>query len=87
MRFPVYPDRVYAEVTGMTLSVWHPSKERIPACELEPIGPMEVLNPGQSASFTLHWWLFARPFPESGKIDPSAIAKLVAADCPPDDSN
>jgi hypothetical protein len=81
MRYPTFPDRVYAEVTGMTLSVWHPQKERVPACELEPIGPMEVLAPGQKASFTVHWWLFERRFPENGKIDPAAIAKIVEKEC------
>ncbi len=81
MRYPVYPDRVYAEVTGMTLSVWHPQKDRIPACELEPIGPMEILEPGQRASFTVQWWLFERPFPSEGKIDPKAIASVVEKEC------
>jgi hypothetical protein len=81
MRYPTYPDRVYAEVTGMTLSVWHPQKERVPACELEPIGPMEVLAPGQKASFTVDWWLIEHPFPENGKIDPTAIAKIVDKEC------
>lgn len=83
MRYPTFPDRVYAEVTGMTLSVWHPQKERVPACELEPIGPMEVLKPGQKASFTVQWWLFDRPFPENGKINPAAIASLVEMECIP----
>jgi len=82
MRYPTFPNRVYAEVTGMTLSVWHPQKERVPACELEPIGPMEVLKPGQKASFTVQWWLFERPFPEGGKIDPAAIASIVENECP-----
>ncbi|MDZ4850295.1 MAG: hypothetical protein SGI77_13505 [Pirellulaceae bacterium] len=81
MRFSVYPDRVYAEVTGMTLSVWHPNKERVPACELEPIGPMEVLKPGEKASFSVHWWLLDHPFPSTGKIDPMAISQLVETEC------
>ncbi len=82
MRYPTFPDRVYAEVTGMTLSVWHPQKERIPACELEPIGPMEILEPGQKASFTFHWWLLDHVFPHDGKIDPTEIANLVDKECP-----
>lgn len=35
-RFRVYPDRVYNEAAGLTLSVWYPPGPRI---ELEPIGP------------------------------------------------
>ena len=31
-----YPDRVYNEAAGLTLSVWYPTGPRI---ELEPIGP------------------------------------------------
>lgn len=80
-RFPVYPDRVYAEVTGMTLSVWHPQKERVPACEIEPIGPMETLKPGERASFSIQWWLLDHAFPASGKVDPIAIAHLVETNC------
>jgi len=35
-RFPTYPDRVYNEAAGLTLSVWYPTGPRI---ELEPSRP------------------------------------------------
>jgi hypothetical protein len=75
-RFPTYPDRVYNEAAGLTLSVWYPTGPRI---ELEPIGPRERLKPGDSASFTEDWWLLAHPFPKKGQqIDLKALAEQVA---------
>jgi hypothetical protein len=75
-RFPTYPDRVYNEAAGLTLSVWYPTGPRI---ELEPIGPRERLAPGESASFTEDWWLLSHPFPKKGQqLDLKALAEQVA---------
>lgn len=75
-QFTTYPDRVYNEAAGLTLSVWYPTGPRI---ELEPIGPRERLAPGESAAFTEDWWIFQFPFPKSGeKIDLKALSELVA---------
>jgi hypothetical protein len=63
-RYPVYPDRVYNEVAGLTISIWY---DRDVRCELEPIGPMEKLAPGAAASFTEEWELKAFPFPKTGE--------------------
>lgn len=72
-RFAVQPNRVYNEAAGLTLSVWYPTGARI---ELEPIGPREVLQPQQTASFTETWFVLSHPFPKDGeKID---LAKLRA---------
>lgn len=60
-RYPVDPNRVYGEAAGLTLSVWYPPGQRI---ELEPIGPLERLQPGQVASFAEEWWLLSYPFPK-----------------------
>jgi hypothetical protein len=74
-RFPTYPDRVYNEAAGLTLSVWYPSGPRI---ELEPIGPRERLKPGESASFIEEWWLLSHPFPKEGQqLDLKALAEQV----------
>jgi hypothetical protein len=73
-RFATFPDRVYNEAAGLTISVWYPVGNRV---ELEPIGPRERLAPGQSASFTEEWYLTSYPFPKSGEnVD---LAKLKAA--------
>ncbi len=75
-RFPAYPDRVYSEAAGLTLSVWYPTGPQI---ELEPIGPRERLAPGGSASFTEDWWLLSHPFPKKGeRIDLKALAEQVS---------
>lgn len=74
-RFATYPDRVYNEAVGLTLSVWYPTGPRI---ELEPIGPRERLQPGESAAFTEDWWLLPFPFPQPGQqIDLKALDTLV----------
>jgi hypothetical protein len=75
-RFRTFPDRVYNEAAGLTLSVWYPTGPRI---ELEPIGPRERLKPGESASFTEEWWLLSHPFPKKGQqIDLKSLKEQVA---------
>ncbi len=76
-RYRTFPDRVYNEAAGLTLSVWYPTGPRI---ELEPIGPRERLRAGESASFTEGWWLLPFPYPPAGgRADLTALADLVAA--------
>jgi hypothetical protein len=75
-RFPVYPDRPYNEVAGLTISIWYDGNVR---CELEPIGPMEKLAPGGAASFTEEWHLVPFSFPPAGStVDLPRIAALAA---------
>lgn len=77
-KFKTYPDRVYNEAAGLTISVWYPPGPRV---ELEPIGPRERLKPGQSASFTEEWWLLPQQFPaERNSVDLQGIARRVAAE-------
>lgn len=77
-RFATFPDRVYNEAAGLTISVWYPTGPRI---ELEPIGPRERLKPGESASFTEDWWLLPFPFPQQGQqVDLKALEALVNAE-------
>ena len=74
-RFPTYPDRVYNEVAGLTMSIWYPDG---PMCELEPIGPRERLAPGDSASFTETWWLLPHAFPgDARQVDLEKVADDV----------
>lgn len=72
-RYPADPNRVYNEAAGLTLSLWY---FRDLVCELEPIGPMEVLQPGQAASLTEEWWLAPCPFP--AQRDAADVAQIVA---------
>ena len=51
-------------MAGLTLSIWYPDG---PMCELEPIGPQEILKPGDKASFTEDWWVAEQKFPGDAK--------------------
>ncbi len=74
-RYAVDPNRVYGEAAGLTLSVWYPAGERI---ELEPIGPLERLQPGQVASFAEEWWLLNFPFPKKEEqVDLKRLREVV----------
>jgi hypothetical protein len=77
-RFATYPDRVYNEAAGLTISVWYPQTgDKI---ELEPIGPRERLAPGQSAAFTEEWSLLEFPYPKDGEqVDLAKLPTLVEA--------
>jgi hypothetical protein len=75
-QYPTFPDRVYNEMAGLTISIWYKEDQM---CELEPIGPMEELNPGESASFTETWTLAPHDFPEDRTVDPREIGKIVEA--------
>ena len=73
--FPTYPDRVYNEMAGLTISIWY-YKDMM--CELEPIGPMEKIAPGESAAFTEEWWLIPHKFPEQGsEVDLDGVSRIV----------
>ena len=74
-RYPVYPDRPYGELAGLTISIWYYEDLM---CELEPIGPRENIPPGGEASFTEDWWLLPYTYPRDGSdLDLEAISALV----------
>lgn len=74
-RFRTFPDRVYNEAAGLTISVWYPDREMV---ELEPIGPRQRLEPGESAAFTEEWWLAEEEFPGlEGTVDMQRLAKSL----------
>ena len=73
-RWQTFPNRVYGEMASLTLSIWYPAER--PMCELEPIGPREILNPGERAFFTEEWFLAPHKFPGSGpKVNLPAVKK------------
>ena len=73
-RWQTFPNRVYGEMASLTLSIWYPAER--PMCELEPIGPREILKPGERASFTEEWFLASHKFPGSGsKVNLPAVKK------------
>ena len=77
--YETYPDSLYGEIAGLTISIWYPEADRIPACELEPIGPMETLLPGARASFTENWHLIPNRFPPAGEeLDIGALVRKAS---------
>ncbi len=89
-QWAVYPERAYNEMCAASLSLYYypfiedrqkpPEQRSLPVdfCELEPIGPMEILPPGQARSFTEDWWLAPFPFPAEGQdVDLAAVRKLL----------
>lgn len=74
-KFKTYPDRVYNEAAGLTISVWYPEGARV---ELEPIGPRERLEPGEVGSFTEEWFLAPSEFPAAGTdLDLGRVSAIV----------
>lgn len=52
--FDINPEKVYAEMSACTMSVWF-SDDKI--VEIEPMGPWEWIDPGKSSSFVEEWYL------------------------------
>lgn len=75
-KFPVYPERVYNEIAAITISIYY---LRNKLCELEPIGPQEILKPGECAAFQEEWRLLEYPFP-AGPADLRQITELKNSD-------
>lgn len=74
-KYPVYPGRVHHELAGFNVSVWY-KEERM--TEVEPIGPEEILAPGEAAAYTESWWLTPYSFPEQREdVDPDTIRNYI----------
>ena len=73
-KFEIYPDKIYGEMTGATVSIWY-NQEGI--CEIEPIGPWEWIDPGKSISFTEHWYLMDYEYPEDKNADLDEIISVI----------
>lgn len=74
--YAVDRDRRYADVGGLTASLWSDGKELL---EIEPLGPEELLAPGASAAFSEDWWLVPFPFPgDPAQVDVREVVNAVA---------
>lgn len=85
-KFPTFPNRPYGEITANNASIWYSSKENFPLfpfenfpVEIEPIGPLEVIEPGGERSFTEDWWIENFPFPKDLDVDLKTIRALIDA--------
>ena len=61
-------------MTSPTTSIWHWKDE---IYEIEPYGPYEQVEPGDSISFTENWYLEEYSFPADRKADLQKIRKRV----------
>jgi len=73
-KFKIYPDRPYGDMAAPTASIWY-NKNLM--CEIEPLGPLEVLEPGESASFTEHWYLYDYTYPSDRKADLAELKAII----------
>ena len=75
-KFEVFPEKIYGEMTGATVSIWY-NKEGI--CEIEPIGPWEWIVPGKSISFTENWYLMEYKYPKDKMADLKEIKNIISS--------
>lgn len=76
-KFHVYPGRVYGEMAANNVSIWYYKNEM---CEIEPIGPKELLEPGDEFSFTEEWWLLPWNFEHlKNKKNPDDVIDIIKA--------
>ncbi len=73
-KFPIYSGRKYGELTGNNMSFWYQGEE---TCEVEPMGPEEILEPGQEADFTETWYAIEYPYPGRIPIDEGEVRKII----------
>ncbi len=73
-KFQIYPDRPYGDMAAPTASVWY---HKDTMCEIEPLGPLEVLEPGESSSFTEHWYLYDFEYPADLGVDLGKIKSII----------
>jgi hypothetical protein len=73
-KYLVFPDRVYGEMAASTTSVYY-FKEQF--CEIEPLGPTEILKPGEEVSFTERWFLFDYTYPANKTANLKDILKII----------
>ncbi|PWJ35010.1 hypothetical protein [Sediminitomix flava] len=73
--FEISTDKVYGDVIGNSISVWYYENEK---CELEPIGPLELIGPNQEVSYTENWYLFDYPFKSENASAPNEVLNKIS---------
>jgi hypothetical protein len=56
------------------MSFWYNGEEM---CEIEPIGPLEIIEPSFDASFTETWYLMEFEYPGRKPVKESDIRKII----------
>lgn len=73
-KFKANEKKIYGDVLSNQVSIWYYKEEK---CEIEPIGPIEAIQPGKTISFTEDWWLIDYKYPEDKKINLNEITKII----------
>ena len=73
-KFPVYPGRVYGDISANNMSCWYHDDHM---CEIGPIGPLEVIQPSFEASYTETWYLMEYDYPGKTAVRSSDVTKIV----------
>lgn len=83
--FPIHSDRAYGEPAANNASIWYSSRQNAPdwpsekqVVEIEPIGPLEIIEPGGERSFTEDWWSEEFPFPKDRNVDLKKLRAFIA---------
>jgi len=72
-RYPAFPLRNYGEIAASTACFYY----RDLMCEVEPISPMEIIEPSQETSFTEYWYLFDYIYPNDKLADLKGIQNKI----------
>lgn len=73
-KFSVFNDKRYGDVTAANASIWY---NGVQMTEIEPIGPLEDILPGEKRSFCEEWHLLSFPFPSDRIVNIGKIQQLV----------
>lgn len=73
-KFEASDDKIYGDMLSNQVSIWYYKNEK---CEIEPIGPLEFIEPGKSIPFTEEWWLVDYAYPKDKKANISEILTIV----------
>lgn len=71
--YPAFPLRNYGEIAASTACFYY----RDLRCEVEPIGPMETIEPGHEAYFSEHWYLFEYHYPKNKLADLKGVQNRI----------
>jgi hypothetical protein len=73
-KFKANEPKIYGDVLSNQVSIWYYKEEK---CEIEPIGPLESIQPGKTVSFTEDWWLMDYKYPTDKNLNLNKITTLI----------
>lgn len=73
-KFEASDNKIYGDILSNQVSIWYYKNEK---CEIEPIGPLEFIEPGKSISFTEEWWLLDYAYPKDKKANLFELLSLI----------